>query len=116
MLSGGSQSEGRRESIKSRGAREGAVNRARAVGWRDVSRVETTSVNTKRVERDRWYDRGELVGSPLREDGGGEEEPCHRNDHSIPTARRPTRRGVIAEHRSPARTTVRRVVVASARG
>ena len=59
-------------------------------GLRDVSRVATPSVNSYRTSRARSVGRGELVGSPLREDGGGEEEPCHHSDHSIrpPGARR----------------------------
>ena len=48
------------------------------------------------TSRARSVVRGNLVGSPLREDGSGEEERCHRSDHSIPTARRPARREVTA--------------------
>ena len=48
------------------------------------------------MSRARSVVRGKLVGSPLREDGGGEEERYHHSDHSIPTARRPARSEVTA--------------------
>ena len=84
----------RRESIESRGAREGAASRVRvrAVGRREIVGSRRREYGSSRV---RSVGRGEAVGSPLREYGGGEEEPCHHSDHSIP-AGRPARHRVTA--------------------